>query len=109
MNILKVISLLGHRPTPESDFYSERFLRLMILASVDFSDRHELQERLDDIALYEEYLAMVDEELKRPRSLQDYCVMAVRGTLSPGFQLWRKIDSLPVTSAARDRLKLLSV
>ena len=51
---------------------------------------------------------MVDDEIKRPRSLQDYCVMTVRRALSGG-QLWSKIDSLPLPKALQDRLKLIFV
>ena len=112
-DMLEIVITVEHLPNRDSDFYSERFLRLMILAGVDFSKRHIVLKRFDlpeeDISLYAKYLSRVDRELKRPRSLQDYCIMTVRRTLSVGGQLWSKIDSLPLPTLLKDELKLLLV
>ena len=79
-----------------SDFCSASFVRLMIVAGVDFSGRQDALMSIRDMPRFEAYLNMLHKELTRPRSLQDYCVMTVRKTLSAGGQLWSKIDSLPL-------------
>ena len=52
-----------------------------------------------------EYLAMVDAQLATVLSLQDCCVMRVRGSLG-GCRIWRKIDTLPLPTPLKDLLKL---
>ena len=91
-----------------ADFCSGSFVRLMILAGVDFSGRQDVLVWIQDVSCFEAYLSMLDEEFKRPRSLQEYCVMTVRRTLAGG-QLWSKIDLLPLPKLLKDTLKLTSL
>ena len=85
--------------------YSEKFLQLMIMAGVDFSDVSTVVEESSQLTSHQPYLTMVQERLSTPLSLQDLCIKRVRKSLGVPHLL-KKIESLTLPKPVKDLLKL---
>ena len=88
--------------------HSERFIELLRAADTDFTGVRDQIAIVDKDEWAPLNLAVLDQKLSQPLTLQTSCVISVRRQLSSvrDCGVWTRIDQLPLTPAIRDRVKL---
>ena len=88
--------------------HSERFIDLLRVADTDFSDTLERIASVDKDEWAPLNLAVLDQKLSQPLTLQVWCVISVRRQLRSvsALGLCPRIERLPLPKAMKDRLKL---
>ena len=90
--------------------HSERFIELLRAADTDFSGVRQRIASVDKEDCKRLNLAVLDQKLSQPLTLQASCVISVRRQLRSvkDCGLWAMIEKLPLPTAMKDRLKLKS-
>ena len=88
--------------------HSERFIELLRAADTDFTGVRQRIASVDKDEWETLNLAVLDQKLSQPLTLQTSCVISVRRQLLSvsTLELWSRIERLPLPKAIQDRLKL---
>ena len=99
------------RPDPSQEYHCERFIELLRAADTDFSGAR--QRQVSDLDDYDEELqllnlAVLDEQLSQPLTLQTSCVISVRRQIRSvrDCGMWASIDELALPQQISQLLKL---
>ena len=92
----------------KSKQHSERFIELLRAADTDFSGVRQRIASVDKGDWLTLNLAVLDQKLSQPLTLQVWCVISVRRQLRSvcDVGLWPMIEKLPLPTIIKDRLKL---
>ena len=89
--------------------HSERFIELLRAADTDFSGVRQRIASVDRRKWKPLNLAVLDQKLSQPLTLQAWCVISVRRQFRnvSNCGMWARIDALPVPTIIKNRLKLI--
>ena len=91
--------------------HSERFIQLLRAADTDFSDVRQRIASVDKDEWKTLYLAVLDQKLSQPLTLEAWCVISVRRQLLTvcDSRILARIEELRLPHVIKDRLKLKTV